>query len=136
MTEMAEMTSQMKRQRTQNSWPTSLEGSFLMKPRWLIPLHLLPPAAGGNRNPHPRKGSSLISSPVAAAGRGIFFSPVGSLVTCCLVERRWTSAETTPGSPRDLFQSTGTAWVRARFIRTAGNLLIPPKRLLLLGLNQ
>ena len=53
-----------------------------------------------------------------------------------LVERRWTSAETTPGSPRDLFQSTGTAWVRERFIRTAGNLLIPPKRLLLLGLNQ
>ena len=67
MTETAEMTSQMKRQRTQNSWPTSLEGSFLMKPRWLIPLHLRPPAAGGNRNPHLRKGSFLISSSVAAA---------------------------------------------------------------------
>ena len=52
------------------------------------------------------------------------------------VERRWTSAETTPGSPRDLFQSTGTAWVRAQFIRTAGNLLLLSKRLLPLGLNQ
>ena len=53
-----------------------------------------------------------------------------------LWERRWTSAETTPGSPRDLFQSTGTAWVRAQFIRTAGNLLVLSKRLLPLGLNQ
>ena len=44
------------------------------------------------------------------------------------VERRWTSAETTPGSPRDLFQSTGTASGRERFIRTPGNLLMLPKR--------
>ena len=29
LTEMMEMTSQMKRQRTQNSWPTSLERQFL-----------------------------------------------------------------------------------------------------------
>ena len=50
----------------------------------------------------------------------------------CLEERRWTSAEPTPGSPRDLFQSTGTASGRERFIRNAGNLLMLPRRLLLL----
>ena len=69
MAEMAETTSQMKRQRTQNSWPTSLEGQFLDETPLADPA---PPAATrGRREQKPSPPERQLLDKQRGGGRGL-----------------------------------------------------------------
>ena len=89
MAEMAETTSQMKRQRTQNSWPTSLERQLLDETPLADPA---PPAATRGRReqkPSPLERQLLDKQPGSGRGlRHLLLSRAvpGSLEPCCLVE--------------------------------------------------
>ena len=69
MAEMAEPTSQMKRQRTQNSWPTSLERQFLDETPLADPAPPAAPRGRREQKPSPPERQLLDKQP--GGGRGL-----------------------------------------------------------------